>query len=149
MKFSRGTYLWEYLAEKIQSFETGDGDGHGARIRNDLPEGKKLICYNQQAKPQCNAKLAKKPLRGPVIPQGTPRRSHTGVGEDCLSTRLSLTLPKWHLATWQKVQIGKFKLVLLLLSWIQLLISSILYLIVKDPHIASHFHKTDKVKVST
>ena len=54
----------------------------------------KLICYNQQAKLQCNTALAKEHTRSPVIPRGLPRRSRTGVGEDCWPTRLSLTLPK-------------------------------------------------------
>ena len=86
------------------------------RIPNDSQEGKhwsatisknpqwfarrlKMIRYDQQAKLQCKATLAKGHTRSPAIPRGPPRRSHTEVGEDCWPTRSSLTLPKWYLAT--------------------------------------------------
>ena len=58
----------------------------------------KLICYDQQAKLQCNTALAKEHTRSPAIPRGLPRRSRTGMGEDSWPTCLSLTLPKWNLA---------------------------------------------------
>ena len=53
-----------------------------------------MIRYDQQAKLQCKATLAKGHTRSPAIPHGPPRRSHTEVGEDRWPTRLSLTLPK-------------------------------------------------------
>ena len=53
-----------------------------------------MIRYDQQAKLQCKATLAKGHTRSPAIPCGPPRRSHTEVGEDRWPTRLSLTLPK-------------------------------------------------------
>ena len=66
-----------------------------ARIRNDSQEGYKImIHYDQQAKLQCKAALAKGHTRSPAIPCGPPRRSHTEVGEDRWPTRSSLTLPK-------------------------------------------------------
>ena len=58
-----------------------------------------MIRYDQQAKLQCKATLAKGHTRSPAIPRWPPRRSHTEVGEDCWPTRLSLTLPKLYLAT--------------------------------------------------
>ena len=58
-----------------------------------------LICYDQQAKLQCNAKLAKEHTRSPAIPQGMPCRSCTGVVS-------SLTLPKWYLATYGDLHIA-------------------------------------------
>ena len=53
-----------------------------------------MIRYDQQAKLQCKATLAKGHTRSPAIPRGPPRRSHTEVGEDRWPTRSSLTLPK-------------------------------------------------------
>ena len=55
---------------------------------------KLMIRYDQQAKLQCKAALAKGHTRSPAIPCGPPRRSHTEVGEDRWPTRSSLTLPK-------------------------------------------------------
>ena len=51
-----------------------------------------MIRYDQQAKLQCKATLAKGHTRSPAIPRGPPRRSHTEVGEDRWPTRSSLTL---------------------------------------------------------
>ena len=90
------------------------------RIRNDWQEGKhwsatisknpqwfarrlKMIRYDQQAKLQCKATLAKGHTRSPAIPRGPPRRSHTEVGEDRWPTRSSLTLPKLYLATYKYI----------------------------------------------
>ena len=53
-----------------------------------------MIRYDQQAKLQCKATLAKEHTRSPVIPQGPPNRSSTGVGKDQWPTRSNLTLPK-------------------------------------------------------
>ena len=58
-----------------------------------------MIRYDQQAKLQCKATLAKGHTRSPAIPRGPSRRSHTEVGEDRWLTRSSLTLPKLYLAT--------------------------------------------------
>ena len=121
-KFSGDTYLREYLPEKILTKPPGREGGEGARIRNDSQEGKhwsatisknpqwfarrlKMIRYDQQAKLQCKATLAKGHTRSPAIPRGPPRRSHTEVGEDRWPTRSSLTLPKWYLATLIKLTI--------------------------------------------
>ena len=62
----------------------------------------KLIQYDQQAKLQCKATLAKGHTRNPAIPRGPPRRSHT---EKTASqpTRSSLTLPKGYLATFKLI----------------------------------------------
>ena len=46
-----------------------------------------LIHYDQQAKLQCKATLAKEHTRSPAIPRGPPHRSHTEVGEDRWPTR--------------------------------------------------------------
>ena len=97
-KFNGDTYLREYLPEKLLTKPPGREGGEGARIRNDAQEGKKLIHYDQQAKLQCNATLAKEHTRSPAIPRGPSCRSRTGVGKDCWPTRLSLTLSKWYLA---------------------------------------------------
>ena len=59
-----------------------------------------MIRYDQQAKLQCKATLAKGQTRSPAIPHGPPRRSHTEVEEDCWPTSSSLTLPKRYLATY-------------------------------------------------
>ena len=119
-KFSGDTYLREYLPEKILTKPPGREGGEGARIRNDLQEGKnwcatirknpqwftrwqKLIRCDQQVKLQCEAMLAKGHTRSHAIPRGLPRRSHTEVGEDCWPTRSSLTLPKWYLVTLKRL----------------------------------------------
>ena len=93
------SYLREYLPEKIQSYETTQ---QGGRRESKNPQWfarrQKLMHYDQQAKLQCNATLAKEHTRSPAIPQGPPRKSRTGVGKDYWPTRFSLTLPKWYLA---------------------------------------------------
>ena len=59
----------------------------------------KWIRYDQQAKLQCKATLAKENTMSSAIPRGPPRRSHTEVREGRWPTRSSLTLLKWYLAT--------------------------------------------------
>ena len=59
----------------------------------------KLIRYDQQATLLGKATQAKGHTRSPANLCRLLRRSHTEVGEDRWLTRLSLTLPKWYLAT--------------------------------------------------
>ena len=83
MKFSGDTYLREYLPKKILTKPPSWEGGEGAMIRNDSQGN------DQQAKLQCNSTLAKEHTRSPAIPQGMPRGSPAGVGEDCWPTPLS------------------------------------------------------------
>ena len=108
----------EYLPKRIRTWEnayqtTRQGGSRGSENPQWFARRQELICYDQQAKLQCKATLAKGHTRSPAIPRGPPRRSQTEVGEDRWPTRSSLTLPEWYLATCT-ANGGKFEFFLLL-----------------------------------
>ena len=91
---------WRYLPKRILTWEntyetTKQGGRRGRKNPQWFARRQKLIRYDQQAKLQCNATLAKEHTRSPAIPRGLPRRSRTGVGEDRWPTCSSLNLLKW------------------------------------------------------
>ena len=103
---------WRYLPKRILTWEntcetTKQGGRRGSKNPQWFARRQKLIRYDQQAKLQCKATLAKGHTRSPAIPRGPPRRSHTEVGEDRWPTRSSLTLLKWYLATWKKFMLDR------------------------------------------
>ena len=103
---------WRYLPKRILTWEntyetTKQGGRRGRKNPQWFARRQKLIRYDQQAKLQCNATLAKEHTRSPAIPRGLPRRSRTGVGEDRWPTRSSLNLLKWYFATWRKFMLDR------------------------------------------
>ena len=103
---------WRYLPKRILTWEntyktTKQGGRRGRKNPQWFARREKLIRYDQQAKLQCNATLAKEHTRSPSIPRGLPRRSRTGVGQDRSPTRSSLTLLKWYFATWKKFMLDR------------------------------------------
>ena len=103
---------WRYLPKRILTWEntyetTKQGGRRGRKNPQWFARRQKLIRYDQQAKLQCNATLAKEHTRSPAIPRGLPRRSRTGVGEDRWPTCSSLNLLKWYFATWKKFMLDR------------------------------------------
>ena len=99
---------WRNLPKRILSWEntyetTKQGGRRGSKNPRWFARRQKLIRYDQQAKLQCNATLAKEHTRSASIPRGLSRRSRTGMGEDRWPTRSSITLLKWDVATWKKI----------------------------------------------
>ena len=110
MKFSGDTNVlpkriltWENTVLRNHPAGREEREQESAMIRKKA----KLLHYDQQAKLQCNATLAKEHTRSPAIPWGPPHRSHTGVREDRWPSRSSLTLPKWYLATSKPERVSK------------------------------------------
>ena len=66
-----------------------------------------LIRYDQQAKQQCSTTLATMPKEVLQLPKGPPHMSRTctAIADDRRPTRLSLTLPKLHLATFNRLHV--------------------------------------------
>ena len=90
--------LWGLMAKR-RGFSTWQGGKTGSKNPQWFTRRQKLIRYDQQARLQSNATLAKEHTRSPAI----SCRSCTGVGKYPWPTRLSLTLPKWCLATFKLI----------------------------------------------